>query len=80
MLNSSKKKAAFQAVLAQLEIRKSIPKEARSRAVMDDENGKTLLGAMVWNIGTITQDMPEFVGIFIIAVAALFGLGIARLF
>ena len=66
-------------VLAQLEIRRSMPKDARSIAVMDDEGAKSFLGLMVWNIGTLAQDAPELVAVFLLAMASLLGFGIARL-
>lgn len=47
---------------------------------MDDTNGKSFLGMVVWNIGSMTQDMPELVAVFLLAMAALLGLGIARMF
>jgi hypothetical protein len=69
-----------QVVLAQLEIRRSMPREARSMAVMDNKEGKSILGLMVWNIGTLTQDMPELVAVFLLAMAAIVGFGIVRIF
>ena len=57
-----------------------MPKETRNRAIMDDTNGKSFLGMVVWNIGSMTQDMPELVAVFLLAMAALLGLGIARMF
>lgn len=71
---------AVHSVLAQLEIRRSMPKDARSLAVMDDEGGKSFLGLIVWNIGTLAQDVPELVAIFLLAIASLFGFGIAKMF
>jgi hypothetical protein len=66
------------AVLAQLEIRRSMPMETRSLAVMDDKDGKTFLGLMVWNIGTLVQDTPELIAAFIIAIAVSIGLVAAK--
>ncbi len=68
------------AVLAQLEIRRSLPKETRSLAVMDDKDGKSFLGLMVWNIGTLIQDTPELVAAFMLAMAAIIGFGVVSLF
>lgn len=56
-------------VLVQLEIRRSMPTETRSRAVMDDPNGRSFLGLMVWNIGSLIQDTPELAAAFLIAFA-----------
>jgi hypothetical protein len=79
-LHTTSTRNAVRSVLDQLEIRKSMPKETRNLAVMDDKDGKSFLGLMVWNIGTLTQDMPELVAVFLLAMAALLGLCIARFF
>lgn len=79
-LHTTSTRNAVRSVLAQLEIRQSMPKETRNLAVMDDKEGKSFPGLMVWNIGTLTQDMPELVGVFLLAMASLFGFCIARLF
>lgn len=79
-LHTTSTRNAVRSVLAQLEIRQSMPKETRNLAVMDDKEGKSFLGLMVWNIGTLTQDMPELVAVFLLAMAAIVGFGIVRLF
>ena len=76
MMNASE---SVQAVLAQLNIRRSMPKETRSLAVMDDKDGKSFLGLMVWNIGTLIQDKPELIASFMLSLAALLGLWIATI-
>ncbi len=45
---------------------------------MDDKDGKTFLGLMVWNIGTLVQDTPELIAAFIIAIAVSIGLVAAK--
>ncbi|MDA8153102.1 MAG: hypothetical protein M0003_10385 [Acidithiobacillus sp.] len=57
-----------------------MPKETRGLAVMDDKDGKSFLGLMVWNIGTLNQDMPELVAVFMLAIAAIVGFGVASFF
>ncbi|WP_163056984.1 hypothetical protein [Acidithiobacillus ferrooxidans] len=76
MMNASE---SVQAVLAQLNIRRSMPKETRSLAVMDDKDGKSFFGLMVWNIGTLIQDKPELIASFMLSLAALLGLWIATI-
>lgn len=80
MPDVSNTKSTVHAVLTQLEIRRSMPREVRSLAVMDDKNGKSFVGLMIWNIGTLAQDSPELVAVFMLSMAALFGFGIAILF
>lgn len=80
MPDVSSTRSSVHAVLTQLEIRRSMPREARSRTVMDDKKGKSLIGLIVWNIGTMTQDIPELVAVFLLSIAALLGFGIAKLF
>jgi hypothetical protein len=57
-----------------------MPSEVRSRAVMDDKNGKSFIGLMIWNIGTLAQDSPELVAAFLLSMAGLVGFGIVSFF
>lgn len=80
MPDVSSTRSSVQAVLTQLEIRRSMPKETRNLAIMDDSKGKSFLGLVVWNIGTIAQDIPELVAVFMLSIAGLLGFGISRIF
>ena len=47
---------------------------------MDDKNGKSFIGLMLWNIGTLAQDSPELVAAFLLSMAGLVGFCIVRFF
>jgi hypothetical protein len=49
------------AVLSILKIRAEAAKQDRQNIVMDDDNGKTWIGALVWGGISLWQDNPVFV-------------------
>lgn len=63
---SQRSRTALHAVAILLKQRRSLPEAERMNVVMWDDNGKTVLGAMYWNLGTIVQDYPVLVALTIL--------------
>jgi hypothetical protein len=64
---SLRNRADLHAVSTILKQRHSLPEAERVNVVMHDEGGKTVLGAVYWNLGTIVQDYPALVALTILA-------------
>lgn len=61
IIRSFKQRNDVNAVLCILKTRAETAKQDRQNIVMDNENGKTWLGALVWGSVTLWQDNPVFV-------------------
>ena len=66
------------AVRSCLHERRMLPLDERTAYIMRDEEGKTVVGAIYWNLGTITQDNPVFISIAILSCCLVIGLSLAR--
>lgn len=68
------------AVMGILQRRLETPEPERFDMVMDDDLGKTWVGAIFWNVGTLIQDYPRaFLLCGFVSVAGLLAMIVERL-
>lgn len=72
-MHKIKNRSDVSAVMGVLRKRLEIEPAERSPVRMDNENGKTWVGLLLWNVGTLIQDFPNafLLGAFAVAACTL---------